>query len=290
MPNDQFGIEQQEATFVARMRGPIASISGKFDLSQKRIIRDALLSGYRRDGALLNQWAQFGSDRERFIAYLLLRVNGSMPVYSTRPVPNETSELLSSREGNCGDLTFRLAMILDLFSIETSAIPWHTQAIEGHWFIDAYDPMEGKSYFLDPTNNLMAVTSSLQKDMGFLAFLASQNTSQRLTFLENNLMRFPIYFEDTEGLAISFESWSSSTYLRARDSTIAGLSYELPDMMEAWRTGKKDQPTTICEAVETIESALDKFRPKHCLSTAPLVDGSINITDNKEDSLGDSSR
>lgn len=271
IPLDQFGISKDEAKFVSRMRGPIWFASSAFDPKDKDTIRSALLAGYLQDGPLLNQWASFNSDRERFIAYLMLRVNGSLPVYSVRKLPTEVSELLTSRDGNCGDQAFRLAMVLDLFSIEARTIAWHSKAIEGHWFVDAYDASEEKSYFLDSTNNLMALTASEKRGLGFLDFLASNTESERLDFLTENLIQFPLYYESSVGLPLAFDTWSSNNYVRVRDSTITGLAYELPGMMKVWRTSKVTQPTSVCERAKNSNTGLQSFAPEHCLPTTSLV-------------------
>lgn len=270
-PLDQFGIRKEEALFVSRMRGPISFASSAFDPKDKDDIREALLAGYQQDGPLLDQWADFSSDRERFIAYLMIRVNGSFPKFEVRPLSGSLTELLTSLEGNCGDLTVRLLMLLDLFSIQARAIAWHTPAIEGHMFVDAYDPAENRSYFLDPTNNLMAATETKDEGKGFIDILADNDIPARLDLLDEQMKQFPLYFVSATGVSSNFESWASSNYLRVHDVTINGLAYELPRMLERWSAGGDWHPSSLCRLASEGNKEVAVFQPQNCLSLASLT-------------------
>ncbi len=174
VPNDQFGIVRRgKQTFVCPgMRGQIASISGRFNLSRSAsfAMRCCPATGGM---ALLNQWELISAlSRGHFIAYLLLQgecgSNARYPSnYGTMP-SRPPSSLAPSRKSNCGDLThFTSAMrSLDLFSFQKQ-MPFplctHRQS-RGHWFYrHAYGPMESLILFsAESTNNTsVAVTSSL---------------------------------------------------------------------------------------------------------------------------------
>ncbi|WP_377295835.1 hypothetical protein [Rhizobium sp. SGZ-381] len=271
VPLDQFGLSKEQAAFVSRMRMPVFSDSGPFDLKHKKDIRQALLAGYQKDGPLLDQWATFSSDRERFIAYLMIRVNGSFPNFEVRPLSGSLTELLTSQEGNCGDLTVRLLMLLDLFSIQARAIAWNTPAIEGHMFVDAYDPEEGKAYFLDPTNNLMAAAKTQDEGTGFIDILSDSDVPARLDLLDEQMKQFPLYFASATGVSSDFENWASSNALRVYDVTINGLAYELPQMLERWSAGGDWHPSSLCRLAGEGNPGLAVFQPQNCLPIVSLT-------------------
>ncbi|CAK0768561.1 hypothetical protein CCP2SC5_440034 [Azospirillaceae bacterium] len=270
---NEFGIRHEEALFVAKYRRPITSSATPFDRQTKTIIRNALLSDYENNKTDLNHWAQFESDRERFIAFLMLRVNGSLPVYNVHTLFENASDYMISREGRCHDQAIRLLMILDIFSIKGRGINWHTPAIEGHEFVDAYDPQENKSYFLDSTNNLMAKIDAPNKDVGFLDVLAAYHPSERKRLIASRIKQFPIKYESMIGVVErDFRGWEEDNFVRVRDSTITGLAYEFPMMIEKWKTGQWPLSYSLCQKVDIKNNqGMLAFEPHNCLTVDSLL-------------------
>src|SRR5574338_1001633 len=103
--SNQFGIEKSKADFLTHFRKNISPETVSFgrhdiDTIKKGHIKSGLLEDYARDGRRLSEWTDFSSDRERFIAYLMLRVNGSLPVFNpVKPVSDDLRDTLLSKEG-----------------------------------------------------------------------------------------------------------------------------------------------------------------------------------------------
>ena len=271
--SDQFGIEKSKADFLTHFRKNISPESVSFGRDNidtiKEHIKSGLLEDYARDGQRLSEWTNFSSDRERFIAYLMLRVNGSLPAfYPAKTVSDDLRDILLSKEGNCSHQAYRLLMVLDIFSIQGQLVSWWSPAIEGHVFVDAVDPIEGRSYFLDPTSNLMASTKSDEQNLGFLQSIEKVSPSNRKAFLSTRMKEFPNFVTASQGLNQDFMVWSLNNYLRAKDSIITGFSFELPVMKNRWRDGTSSLPKTLCELAEEGSKLLQAFQPTGCLPPA----------------------
>ncbi len=271
MELDRLGIEKDVALFLARLRGGLAESAFTEVGTIKNAIRRNLIDGYARDGALLDEWGSFGSDRERFIAYLMLRVNSSLPIYEVMPLQNSLSEMLFDKQGNCGHQTYRLLMVLDIFSIKGRAIDWHSPSLEGHQFVDAYDSLEGRAYFLDSTSNLMASVETTAADSGFLDILTKMDAATRKSFLKKAVKAFPHSYSQMIGVDQDFRYWSENNLLRSRDSIIAGFTYELPMVIDKWQKDTPRKPSTLCELADKGEHEMGTFEPENCLSTTSLM-------------------
>lgn len=268
---DQFGIEKREAAFVTQFRKRIfpeaVGVETESVEQLKERIKNELLEGYARDGHRLDEWADFASDRERFTAYLMLRVNGSLPVfYPTKSVSEDLADILFSREGNCSHHSYRLLMILDIFSIQGRLVSWWSPSIEGHVFVDAFDPAEGRSYFLDPTSNLMASFRSTTQRFGFLDTIETMSPHDRKVFLFTQLKTFPNFVSRSHELDQDFAVWSANNYLRVKDSIITGLSFEFPVMQRRWQDNESPWPKTLCELANEGWTVIQAFRPAGCPS------------------------
>ncbi|MGJ3522813.1 hypothetical protein ACR4XJ_07225 [Nitratidesulfovibrio sp. D1] len=205
----------------------------------------------------------------------MLRVNGSLPIYSVRPFPEHLSELLTSRDGNCADQTFRLLVVLELFSVKGRAIRWHTPSIEGHWFVGAFDEQEGRAYYLDPTNNLMASVSVSEKNIDFFDALSSEPLGNRLKFVAGRMKSFPFLYDEARGLWMPQDEWAADNYVRVRDSTVTGFVYELPLVLEKWKDGKWPRPTTLCTMASEGRLELAGFIPENCLPVDSLLQANL---------------
>lgn len=267
----QFGIEKERANFLTLFRKSIISEPARIDMEHveyiKVRIKHDLLEDYARDGPRLNEWASFASDRERFIAYLMLRVNGSLPAfYPAKPVSFDLRDNLLSTEGNCSHHSFRLLMVLDIFSIEGRLVSWWSPAIEGHVFVDAFDPLEGKSYFVDPTSNLMAAHVSSGQHLSFLETIEIMSPQDRKVFLSTQMKAFPNFVSRSHALPQDFTVWSVNNYLRAKDSIITGFSFEFPVMQGRWRDKQSPWPQTLCDLANQGYTLIQTFQPTGCQS------------------------
>lgn len=274
--SSRLGVERDAASFLARLRGALAEPTSRDAGTVKDAIRKSLIDAYARDGKLLDEWGTFRSDRERFITYLMLRVNGSIPIYQVMPLQNTLSELLFSEQGNCGHQTYRLLMVLDIFSIKGRAINWHSPSIEGHQFVDAYDPVEGRAYFLDPTSNLMASADPKKVNTGFLDILTKMDAVNRRSLLAKTVKSFPHSYSGMIGVDQDFRYWAENNLLRGRDSIIAGFTYELPMVVEGWLNGSSRKPSSLCELANDGKHELDVFKPENCLPTASLMNTKLH--------------
>ncbi len=271
--NDQFGIEKSKADFLTHFRKNISPETVNFGRDHidtiKEHIKSGLLEDYARDGQRLSEWTHFSSDRERFIAYLMLRVNGSLPVFNpVKLVSDDLRDTLLSKEGNCSHQAYRMLMILDIFSIKGRLVSWWSPAIEGHVFVDAFDPAESKSYFLDPTSNLMVSIQSDEQNPGFLEIIEKMSPKNRKAFLSIRMKESPNFVTRSQSLNQDFMMWSLNNYLRAKDSIITGFSFEFPVMQSRWRDGKSPLPKTLCELADQGSQLIQDFQPTSCLSLA----------------------
>lgn len=149
-------------------------------LNIKKSIHDELITGYK-DSA--NSLAAYGlSGRERLIAYTVLRVNGSIPVYEIRKdIPPDLKELITGTNGNCADHALRLMIALEAIGVKSAHISNVTKNIGGHVFVDAYDPIDDKFYILDPTFNLIIIgDSNTQKSLVAKIISANDGTQKNI--------------------------------------------------------------------------------------------------------------
>lgn len=123
-------------------------------------------------------------DRERFIAYLLARVNGSLPVYHPTTQGSTTlEEWLWMPQGNCSHHALRLALVLDAFDIPSVMMGINTPAFPGHVLVDAWDPVAKKAYWLDANFVTYAALDSEEK-AGFAKKFLSMTPEERARAVE----------------------------------------------------------------------------------------------------------
>lgn len=256
----EFGVDLERAKFISSFRRDLPQPMSE---NIRDELRDRLINDYANDAHLLNKWHNFSSDRERFIAYLMLRVNGSLPIYAVKSIHDDLEDILFSREGNCAHQALRLLMILDLFSIKGEMISWWSHSIEGHVFVDAFDPIEKRSYFLDSTSNLMA-SEKIDTTSGFIDVLSQISPKSRKDFINSRMKEFPNFVSRFTGVDQSFRDWSLNNYLRSKDSTITGLSYELPIAIDRWKNGANRPPENLCQFASRRSESMQKFSTQSC--------------------------
>lgn len=263
---DGFGIPYDDATFLSSLHGEL--VAGPLSEATPKIsIHDSLEVRYKAQGHTLSKYHQFDSDREQLIAYLMLRVNGSLPIYNPAAVvPRDLQALISENEGNCGVAATRLLAVLESFSIPARAIIWYSPALQGHIFVDAYDPVEKKAYLLDPTFNLWSKFDDVEQ--GYLDVLGGMSTEERRRYLREGLVTFPFFIVAPVNMAENPGEFREEQYLKRKDALYSALTYELPIAMDNW---KKSYPRAVPYNLVHAGSRFHNFSPDHALSTVSLL-------------------
>lgn len=272
-PDGAFGIPKSDARFLAKFAGPIVGEIPDGERALKERIKTEILRGFEETGRALLESYGLTSDRERLIAYIMLRVNGSLPVYrSTAKVQDDLSALLIGRYGNCGVAATRLLMVLEAFSIPARAIVWYSPALTGHVFVDVLDPTEGKAYLLDPTFNLLAKIERVDK--GFFDVLATLTPDARAQYVKQGVVDFPFFIVATDGIQKHPDQFREEQHLKVTDAVHSALAYELPAAIQSWaKRYPFAVPYTLQEAALITENeALRRFSPVHALPTKSLLE------------------
>lgn len=251
VPASGFGVSLEQATMLGRFRRPLA---GRDEAASDELLRQQLTRDFQLDRALVDDLGEFSTERERLVAYLLLRVNGSIPVFDpSKQVGPDRDELLRSRAGNCSHLAARLAVVLELFGLRCRVVSWWSPAMEGHVFVGAFDPTDGSSYYLDATSNLMARAERSEESGAdnrphwFLDRLAEMSAEERRAYLEPRLRQFPCLFSTLASEELDASSWANDNALRARDSALSAFSYGLPIASAKWESGEQPAPMLTAE-------------------------------------------
>lgn len=197
------GVTKQDLAFLRSFRRPLldrARVPAR-DVWSGAIAK-SLRDDFAREGHLVDLPGLEG--RERLIAYVLLRVNGSMPTYEIRDtVPWAFRELVLGTSGNCSDFAIRLMIALEALGMRTAWISSNTPAYPGHVFVDAYDPVDRRSYLLDANFNVM-LSSPRARGEGFLS--AWLGAGDAKSFADAVAVRaFPLYFRFVDPGAKGFE-------------------------------------------------------------------------------------
>lgn len=264
VPASRFGVNLEQATALARFRRPLAEGD---DAADNERLRQQLTRDYQLDRAILDDLGDFSTERERLVAYLLLRVNGSVPVFDpSKQVGPDRGELMRSRAGNCSHLAARLAVVLELFGLRCRVVSWWSPAMEGHVFVGAVDPADGAAYYLDATSNLMARfepgeggAKGVGDERWFLDRLGSMTPEQRRGYLEARMRQFPCLFSGLAAAELDSSAWANNNALRARDSALSAFSYGLPIARAKWESGEQPAPMLTAEflALHGVESVGD---------------------------------
>ena len=265
----EFGIPREDAEFLANFRGMIIARVVDDERELKQEIYSEIMRGYRQYGSRLSARQEFATDRERLLAYIMLRVNGSMPIFNPLAAPKELSDILAKKDGNCGPVSTRLLMILDVFGIKARAIRWFSPSLPGHVFVDAYDPLEGKAYLLDSNYNIMSIMEHGEK--GFVDSIALMEPEDRKRYFLNEMVSFPFYFSDVNNVKMDDDLFREKEYLKIHDALITALSYEMGAAMVEW---KKRYPRGIPYTLSTLagnDPEVRKFNSQHALPIDGLL-------------------
>lgn len=242
--------------------------------------------------ALLTSWAEHAplmaatfpqlTERQRFIAFITLRVGGSFITYAVRStVPNELDSLLMSHRGNCGDHAVRLAMALDSVGIATAIISVNTPTLPGHMIVDAYDPVDGSGYLLDSLFNVI-----LRYDGAGTSFITkwiSLTPQQRIDFFDvdgaHDLLFNPTYFRFVDGGPAGFtttpvtdQSMNEVDFAARRAAWRVAMTSEWANYTGWWHSSYPYQPPrTLAEMGSALAiPGIQQFGPQLGIDTSPM--------------------
>jgi GT2 family glycosyltransferase len=275
----QFGIQKKDAEFLTHFAGQLTDGGPENDVEFKIELRKNILNGFKKDGHRLSEMHQFGSERERLITYIMLRVNGSAPIYNSAITYNSADthnnlwDMLNGTNTNCGPATTRLLMVLDAFAIRARSITWFSPSLGGHVFVDAYDEVEKKAYLLDSLYNIWSKFDNVNE--GYLDVLAKMRPEERKRYLKNNLNEFPYYKVKVIGMPQGGNAFREEEYLKIKDNFHVALTYEFPYAIEHW---KKVYPNSgIPENLSSLAkrggylAAIKQFSPEFPLQRDSLL-------------------
>jgi len=298
----QFGLPKKDIGFLRNYMGPIIDRVPRDRDELRTYIKKSILDQYAAKKGLLSGEFNFKSERERLITFILLRVNGSLPIYRVLDhVPDDLVSLLTGDKGNCSDAAIRLLMVLDVFDVAGRTITLWTPALTGHVIVDAYDPAERKAYLLDPSFNIISRIDNV--DEGYFDVLFSMSVKERGAYLgdPDNVRFWPFYmadFQSAKEYAAEYpdiDEWRENSYLTIRDRTLAALIYELKFVFDDWKqhfpnrmpmtldwysySREKTNANSDLFYSKAIKS-LKLFGPQHPLATRSLLEkASINCRD-----------
>jgi hypothetical protein len=243
------GLGYRDAVFLAGFRRPIADPAILERPDRGDALRRRLLADFEADRAALEPRMPGASERELLLAYLTLRVNGSAPIFDpTSSISDDLTRAVTSTSGNCATLGMRLMLVLELFGVDAKLVHWWSPAMEGHVFVDAFDPREQRAYFLDPTSNI--VIGLATDGRGLLDALEPLSPEVRRASIERGLTVFPQCFSLVENAPLDFDEWSQANRLRAVDSAVSGLTFDLPIAARKWAAGEQAAPARLRELSE----------------------------------------
>ena len=192
------------------------------------------------------------SQRQRFVAFIALRVSGSFSTYVVRSrVPNSLHALLTSYRGNCSDYSIRLAMTLDSVGVQTAIIPINTPSLPGHVVVDAFDSEDGSGYLLDSLFNIVLRYDNA--GMSFINRWIQLTPEQRAAYFDapdsNERLFNPAFFRFLDGgvggltsTPITLDSINSITVEERQVLWRAAMTSEWPEYLAWWKNSYPNAP------------------------------------------------
>ena len=190
----KYGVTSDELAFIQKQRGsliePDEFIKGE---QLVRVVRDKFDVHYSKNKNLFDGINL--SDRTKFIANAVTRVNGSISTYAVKSrYSYKLKDALTVHSGNCSDYTLRLMLVLEILGIKSAMISSVTTNLPGHVFVDAYDFFDDSSYFLDSTWNIIIKIQGTE-GKPFFQILFELPAFKREQFIKNlEIIQFPTYF------------------------------------------------------------------------------------------------
>jgi hypothetical protein len=270
----EFGLPEKDIDFLSVFRGRLINHIPKGSEELRELIKKTVLSNFKKKKAILSRAMHFDSEREELAAYLMLRTNGSMPIYKvTKSAPNDLSLLIEGAKGNCTHYSLRLLMLLDIFGFRGRAVTLITPSLPGHVVVGAYDPIERKAYLLDANLNVFSKFDNV--DEGFFDVALDMTTEQRERYFEDphHIKFFPLYISGVENMRMSLKELQEKLYDSVEDKWLDTLIRELPMAVDGW---KKRYPGAIPLTLDEYRTlggltVLNRIGIEYPLSTASLL-------------------
>lgn len=251
----EIGASKNDLDFLQRFRGPILDLHTDFTKLSSGQIQEALkkqlVSEFESDPRNLTLAK---TKRRALITFAILRVNGSMPTYEVRDnVPNAIRSMILGTSGNCSDFTIRMMMVAEALGLKAALISANTPALQGHVFVDAYDPEEDTAYILDANFNVKIVRRGTG-GLGFFESLLKESAEQRREYAEKARIRaMPIYFRYVDpGEKALFGTPLTASFINAIRSKREPMwrhwtADDVDDLLMWWQKTPTHRPRTLAE-------------------------------------------
>ena len=252
----KYGVSNEDLVFIKNQRGALIEPEEFVENQQLiSVIRDKFDIQYSKNKKLFDGIKL--SDRGKFIANAVTRVNGSISTYAVKSrYSYKLKDALTIHNGNCSDYTLRLMLVLEALGLKSAMISSVTSNLPGHVFVDAYDPFDDSSYFLDSTWNIMIKIPETE-GKSFFQFLFELPMPERVEFIKNlKFIQFPMYFRYIDpGLGGLTGSPYSLEFLNGqRDGLVDQfrrfLISDLDQLKAWWKSTPSHQPFSLDEIRE----------------------------------------
>ncbi|MEO1510664.1 MAG: hypothetical protein AAFU70_01200 [Planctomycetota bacterium] len=171
-------LETADVAFLERFRGPLLDAEPDDRIwLDREMIRAALEDEYTEHEAEVGARFPALNDRDRLIAYLMIRVHVSVDTYrSAFGVTPVLGELMCATIADCNVFAIRMAVALDCFGIETNLATIFSPGIPGHVVVNARDPETGRGWLIDANNNIALISD--RGEGGFLERLIGRSPEE----------------------------------------------------------------------------------------------------------------
>lgn len=236
-------------------------------------LRESLEKDWQNDEPWMKERFPDMDARERFIAYLLARVNGSLPVYhSTTTGSAKLEEMLWLPRGNCSHHSLRLSLVLDAFDIPSVMLSVVTPSFPGHVLVDAWDPVGKKAYWLD-ANFLTYASLDAPKKAGFGWQFLNMTPEERANAIQAvDFKILPWHFEWVDPDATVFRKRPlTAEMINSQRDSLAGkwqrfFGHELDRAGEFWKkAGLAHAPHGLQDFPNLGISDIARFAPETSL-------------------------
>lgn len=198
-----------------------------------------------------------GTPRQALVAFALLRTRGSIATYAVRPaLKDDLRELVMGVRGNCSDFSLRLQMVLESIGVRAAMVSSKTRNLDGHVFVDAYDPDEDTAYLLDANFSVMIVQPH-SGGQGFLARVLAMPEDKRRAYAKAVEIRaFPDYFRFVDpgeaGLTQTpVTDDSLNALVPGREAMWRRwLASDMPELQAWWKQVPAQAPHTLHEIAQ----------------------------------------
>ncbi len=188
-----YGLSSKEIQFYEAFEGPLLDLSAEeySQLSyeeQKQIVRTTLEADYAEKQPLIVAHFHDLTAEQQWLAYLTLRVNGSIPIYAQHSPARDLTEIVYKKSASCNGYALRLSFVLRAFDYDPKIYGFVTPSIPGHVVVALRDN-EGDAVLLDANTNAVIVYPDTTDDF----FQIITNTDQNTIAEKLKVYTFPYY-------------------------------------------------------------------------------------------------